>query len=147
MLKEENKQNKKKWNIDKNYDDYWYFRKFYKKNIDLYTRLQYLDFHTYLHDDILTKVDRVSMAVSLECRVPLLSKEIIEYSFSIKKDVRIYNNELKGVMKEAFKGILPIEIIERDKKGFSIPFNNLKNLGNNVNFSQEEILKEFEIIK
>lgn len=46
-------------------------------------RLQYLDFHTYLHDDIFTKVDRVSMAVSLECRVPFMKKEIIEYSFSL----------------------------------------------------------------
>ena len=112
MLKDEKEKYRKLWNIDEDYDDYWYFRKFYKKDLDLYTRLQYLDFHTYLHDDIFTKVDRVSMAVSLECRVPFMKKEIIEYSFSIKKEVRIYQDELKGVMKEAFREILPIEVIE-----------------------------------
>ena len=106
-----------------------------------------MDFHTYLHDDILTKVDRVSMAVSLECRVPFLSKEIIEYSFSLKDKVRIHNNELKGVMKEAFINDLPIEIIERDKKGFSIPLHSWKNLLNNETYRQERILKDFGILK
>lgn len=140
MLKDEKIKYKKLWNIDEKYDDYWYFRKFYKKDLDVYTRVQYLDFHTYLHDDILTKVDRVSMAVSLECRVPFLSKELIEYSFSLRKDVRIYNNELKGIMKEAFKNNLPIEIIERDKKGFSIPIHNWKELQSNEFNRQEKIL-------
>ncbi len=127
--------------------EYWYFRKFYKKDLDLYTRLQYLDFHTYLHDDIFTKVDRVSMAVSLECRVPFMKKEIIEYSFSLNYKVRIYNNELKGVMKEAFRNILPSEIIDRDKKGFSIPMNKWKKLVENNLKKQEKILIDFGIIK
>ncbi|RLA84384.1 MAG: asparagine synthase (glutamine-hydrolyzing) [Epsilonproteobacteria bacterium] len=146
MLKNEKEEYKRLWNIDNDYDDYWYYRKFYKKDLDIYTRLQYLDFHTYLHDDILTKVDRVSMDVSLECRVPFLKKELIEYSFSLKKEVRIYNNELKGIMKESFKDILPIEIIERDKKGFSIPLKSWSSLLNNKK-KQEKILEEFGIIK
>lgn len=147
MLKDEKEKYRKLWSIEDKYDDYWYFRKFYKKDLDLYTRLQYLDFHTYLHDDIFTKVDRVSMAVSLECRVPFMKKEIIEYSFSIKKEVRIYNDELKGIMKEAFKGILPIKIIERDKKGFSIPMNKWRKLIANNLKKQEKILIDFGIIK
>ena len=85
------------------------------------------------------------MAVSLECRVPFLSKELIEYSFSLNKDVRIYNDELKGVMKEAFKDNLPIEIIERDKKGFSIPLHSWKDLIGNKEIRQEKILSYFEI--
>lgn len=143
MLKDEKVKYKKLWNIDEDYDDYWYFRKFYKKDLDLYTRLQYLDFHTYLHDDIFTKVDRVSMAVSLECRVPFMKKEIIEYSFSLQKEVRIYQDELKGVMKEAFRDVLPIEIIERDKKGFSIPLHNWKNIVGNGMTRQEKILSDW----
>lgn len=128
MLKDEKTRYRKLWNIGQDYDDYWYFRKFYDKKLDIYTRLQYLDFHTYLHDDIFTKVDRVSMAVSLECRVPFMKKEIIEYAFSLQSEVRIYNNQLKGVMKEAFRKILPNEIIEREKKGFSVPLRSMKNL-------------------
>ncbi len=147
MLKDEKEKYRELWSIDENYDDYWYFRKFYKKDLDLYTRLQYLDFHTYLHDDIFTKVDRVSMAVSLECRVPFMKKEIIEYSFSLNYKVRIYNNELKGVMKEAFRNILPSEIIDRDKKGFSIPMNKWKKLVENNLKKQEKILIDFGIIK
>lgn len=147
MIKDEKVRYKELWNIDVDYDDYWYFKKFYKKDLDIYTRLQYLDFHTYLHDDILTKVDRASMAVSLECRVPFLSKELIEYSFSLKKEVRIYNNELKGVMKEAFKDILPIEIIERDKKGFSIPSASWKSLNSDSVTRQEKILNDLYGIK
>ncbi len=145
MLKDEKEKYRKLWNIDEDYDDYWYFRKFYKKDLDLYTRLQYLDFHTYLHDDIFTKVDRVSMAVSLECRVPFMKKEIIEYSFSIKKEVRIYQDELKGVMKEAFREILPIEVIERDKKGFSIPLSKWKKILGANKTKQEKVLFEFRI--
>jgi asparagine synthase (glutamine-hydrolysing) len=85
------------------------------------------------------------MAVSLECRVPFLSKELIEYSFSLNKDVRIYNDGLKGVMKEAFKDNLPIEIIERDKKSFSIPLHSWKDLIGNKETRQEKILSDFEI--
>ena len=85
------------------------------------------------------------MAVSLECRVPFMKKEIVEYSFSLKHEVRIYDNELKGVMKEAFNKILPNDIIERDKKGFSIPLYSWKDLtGNRVNI-QEKILEEFGV--
>ena len=115
-----------KWEIPSDYDDYWYFRKYYRQNLDTFTRLQYLDFNTYLPDDILTKVDRVSMAVSLECRVPLLSKDIIEYMFALPPHTRLFNNELKGAMKQAFNDVLPEEIINRDKKGFSIPLRSWK---------------------
>lgn len=134
---------KKAWNITHDYDDFWYYRKFYKKELDLYTRLQYVDFHTYLPDDILTKVDRVSMSVSLECRVPFLKKEVIEYSFSLKPNVRIYNQSLKGILKETFNQHLPKEIIQRGKRGFSIPLHTWKGLLKNHKSKQEKILDDF----
>ncbi len=143
MLRQDKETYRKMWNIPDEYDDYWYFRQYYREDLDLFTRLQYLDFHTYLHDDILTKVDRVSMAVSLECRVPFLSRAIIEYAFSLKKEVRICHGELKGLMKQAFKSLLPIEIIEREKKGFSIPTGSRKAFNAGENKRQERILKDF----
>lgn len=121
LLRSEKEYYRKLWKIDDNYDDYWYFRKHYKPELPHFRRLQYLDFHTYLPDDILTKVDRVSMSVALECRVPLLSRDIIEYVFSLEEDVLIYKGALKGAMKESFRNLLPSEIISRRKKGFSIP--------------------------
>lgn len=148
FLKHEKKDLKKAWNIPEEYDDYWYFRKYYRKDLKLITRLQYLDFHTYLHDDILAKVDRVSMSVSLECRVPLLSKEIIEYSFSLPEDVRIYKGNLKGAMKEAFSNLLPKEIINRDKQGFNVPAQTWrKELIGGYKSRHEKIIKEVFNIK
>jgi asparagine synthase (glutamine-hydrolysing) len=112
---------RKAWNIPDTYDDYWYFRKHYRKDLSIVKRLQFLDFHTYLPDDILTKVDRVSMSVSLECRVPFLSRELIEYVFSLPEKIVLKKGKLKGLMKEAFRNLLPQSILERDKKGFSPP--------------------------
>ncbi|MBL4606723.1 MAG: hypothetical protein JKY01_02705 [Pseudomonadales bacterium] len=143
LLKEEKKLYKKMLHIPNNYDDYWYFRKYYDETMETYTRLQYLDFHTFLHDDVLTKVDRASMAVSLECRVPFLSKDVIEFAFSLPQDIRLHNGKLKGIMKKSFREILPDQIITRKKKGFSIPMHTWKKgvLGDSRT-QQEKILKE-----
>ena len=134
---------RKAWKIKDDYDDFWYYRKYYNTKLDLYTRLQYVDFHTYLPDDILTKVDRVSMAVSLECRVPLLKKELIEYCFSVDPKVRLINGELKGIMKNTFGELLPQEITMRNKRGFSIPLKNWSTLLDGKETKQEKILAEF----
>jgi asparagine synthase (glutamine-hydrolysing) len=146
MLKDEKNKYRKIWSIDEKYDDYWYFRKFYKRKLPLFTRLQYLDFHTYLHDDIFTKVDRASMAVSLECRIPFMKKELVEYSFSLKEDVRFNGDRLKGVLKETFKQELPNEILKRNKKGFSIPLHNWKDIVESRVMKQETILKKFGVM-
>ncbi len=110
-----------RWGIPLDYDSYWYIRKFYKPDLPLRTRLQYLDFHTFLASDILTKVDRTTMSVSLEARVPLLSKDIIEFCFSIPESLRYYRGELKGLLKKTYSGHLPKAILSRGKQGFSIP--------------------------
>ncbi|HML34174.1 asparagine synthase (glutamine-hydrolyzing) [Sporomusa sphaeroides] len=144
LIKHEKQDYKKSWGIDDFYDDYWYFRQHYKTDIGGLKRLQYLDFHTYLPDDILTKVDRVSMRVSLEARVPLLSKEIIEYMFSLPNEIIYHNGELKGLLKYAYKDILPQKIINRDKRGFSIPYTKWKRDLSTTQYAtkQEMILRE-----
>lgn len=107
--------------IPKDYDNYWYIRKFYNKELPPITRMRYLDFKTYLPSDILTKVDRTSMAVSLESRVPFLSREIIEFAFSLSQEECCPNGILKGLLKETYRQIIPDIILDRKKRGFSIP--------------------------
>ena len=121
LLMEEKSALRKAWAISDAYDDYWYFRKYYREDLPVVKRLQYLDFHTYLPDDILTKVDRVSMAVSLECRVPFLSRELVECAFTLPQSVVLPKGRLKGLLKDAFRHVLPSQIITRGKKGFSPP--------------------------
>lgn len=106
------------------YDDYWYFRQFWREELDPMTRAQYLDLKTYLPDDILTKVDRASMAVSLEVRPPLLDHILVEQLFSLPAHLRAPNGQKKYLLKQAVKDWLPEPILNRSKKGFSAPWNN-----------------------
>ena len=107
--------------IDADYDDCWHYREHWRPQLPLLTRLQYLDFHTYLPDDILTKVDRASMACSLEVRVPMLSRRLIEFAFSLPENIRYDGGRLKGVLKRVYRHTLPDSILRRPKKGFSVP--------------------------
>lgn len=88
---------------------------------DYLTRLQYIDFMCYLPDDILVKVDRASMLNSLETRVPLLDHELLELMATTPADFRIRGTAQKYILKQAVKDMLPDEIINRPKQGFSIP--------------------------
>jgi asparagine synthase (glutamine-hydrolysing) len=121
LIREEKGKYRRELGVPADYDDYWHFRRFYRPELPTLTRLQYLDFHTYLPDDILTKVDRVSMAVSLEARVPLLATEVVEYAFSLPESVRFHGGAPKGLLKHAYRGRLPAETIDRAKRGFSVP--------------------------
>lgn len=84
----------------------------------------YLDFKTYMVADILVKVDRMSMATSLEARVPLLDYKMVEFAFSLPPDFKVRGKTTKWFFKKAMEGILPDEIIYRRKEGFSIPIKN-----------------------
>lgn len=79
-----------------------------------------LDMDTYLPDDILTKVDRASMKYSLECRCPLLDKEVIEFSFKLPMEYKV-NGGTKKILKDITYEYIPREIMDRPKAGFSIP--------------------------
>jgi asparagine synthase (glutamine-hydrolysing) len=84
-------------------------------------RLLYLDSKTYLPSDILTKVDRMSMANSLEVRSPLLDHELIEFVGKISSRFKIRGNETKYIFKKAMAGLIPDEILYREKQGFGVP--------------------------
>lgn len=114
---------RKRLGIDKDYDMFWALRKHYIKDLPPMTRVQYLDIKTYLPGDILTKVDRVSMAVSLETRVPFLSKKLIEFSFSLSEEDRLPKGEQKGLLKKAYEKEIGSKILYRKKMGFSMPLN------------------------
>ncbi len=103
-----------------------YFRN--SERYDGINRDLYLDFKTYMVDNILVKVDRMSMATSLEARVPLLDYKMVEFAFSLPHQYKVKGAVTKWFFKKAMEGILPDEIIYRRKEGFSIPIKNwLKN--------------------
>ncbi|HLA11562.1 MAG TPA: asparagine synthase (glutamine-hydrolyzing) [Pyrinomonadaceae bacterium] len=84
-------------------------------------RLLYLDSKTYLPGDILTKVDRMSMAVSLEARAPLLDHKLIEFVTRIPSSLKLAGLETKHLLKRAVKDLVPPEILNRPKQGFGVP--------------------------
>lgn len=88
---------------------------------DALDSLLYLDSKTYLPGDILTKVDRMSMATSLEARVPFLDHKLIEFVTRIPASLKMKGLETKYIFKRAMRGIVPDEILERPKQGFGMP--------------------------
>jgi asparagine synthase (glutamine-hydrolysing) len=83
--------------------------------------LQARDIEGYLPLDILTKVDRMSMAHSIEARVPLLDHVFVELAARVPPELRLRGNTTKYIFKRALEGILPREILERPKRGFAVP--------------------------
>lgn len=81
----------------------------------------YLDLKTYLADDIMVKVDRMSMAASLEAREPLLDHKLVEFAFSLPGRLKLNGLETKWLFKKTMERLLPRENIYRPKEGFSIP--------------------------
>jgi asparagine synthase (glutamine-hydrolysing) len=84
-------------------------------------RLIEVDLLTQLPDDLLMLTDRMSMAVSLECRVPLLDDRLLELSSRMPSSMKVQGRKLKYAMKEALRDLLPDEIIDRGKRGFGAP--------------------------
>lgn len=90
-------------------------------NLPVLDRVEYLYIKTYMTDDILAKVDRASMAVSLEVRAPFLDKSMADFSGSLPNAFKLKYFTTKYLIKEAFKGILPRAILRKPKHGFAVP--------------------------
>ncbi|MFN0120053.1 MAG: XrtA/PEP-CTERM system amidotransferase [Blastocatellia bacterium] len=105
------------------YDPFSVFAGHYKRarTSDLLSRVQYVDIKTYLTDDVLAKVDRASMAVSLEVRCPLLDHQLIELAARMPSSLKLQGQESKYIFKRAMRKILPAEVLNRRKQGFVIP--------------------------
>ena len=91
---------------------------------DVLNRQLYADLSLYLADDILVKVDRMSMATSLETRAPFLDGDLMELAFSMPGHLKIRHGERKWILKQAMRDVLPDSILNRRKEGFSVPMKN-----------------------
>jgi asparagine synthase (glutamine-hydrolysing) len=99
------------------------FREIYEKlpSFDPLNGELYLDLKTYLADDIMVKVDRMSMATSLEAREPLLDHKLVEFAFRLPGSFKLHGMTTKWIFKKTMERLLPRENIYRPKEGFSIP--------------------------
>lgn len=100
-----------------------FFRHYFEKAscFDHLAQQQYVDVKTYLADDILTKVDRMSMAVSIEARVPLLDYHIVEFALNLPAHMKLNGARTKSILRQTVKNLVPNLVLEKPKEGFSIP--------------------------
>ncbi len=105
------------------YDDLWHFRLYWRQDLDPVKRMQWADLHTYLPGDLLTKVDRASMAHSLEVRPPLLDHKLVEFALGVDgrllRDVE--HNRGKLIVRRLMEPRVPDGFFERPKRGFNLP--------------------------
>ena len=104
------------------YDDLWYLRQHWRSDLHPIKRMQWLDLHTYLPDDLLFKVDRASMAVSLEVRPPFLDHRLVEFALTLHPSLLRRNGTGKILLRRHLErqGV-PQEVLTRPKRGFSMP--------------------------
>ncbi len=86
------------------------------------SRMLAIDYKTYLPDDILTKVDRATMSVSLEGREPLLDYRLAEFTARLPSEFKIKGSERKRIFKSVAHRYIPKQMLDRPKKGFSVPY-------------------------
>lgn len=100
---------------------YYLLRTNESPNKDVFSQVLFVDLTSYLPEDLLIKVDIASMANSLEVRSPFLDHKFVEFAAAIPNSLKLRNGETKYILKKAFSNLVPKEILEREKMGFSIP--------------------------
>jgi asparagine synthase (glutamine-hydrolysing) len=88
----------------------------------LLNQMLYVDTKTWLPDDLLVKADKITMANSLELRVPLLDHVVLEFAASLPPDYKVRGRETKRILKSAFASVLPPSVVKRKKAGFPVPY-------------------------
>jgi asparagine synthase (glutamine-hydrolysing) len=102
-------------------DVHWFYKKHLQNALSPLKKIQYLDMKCFMGELVLSKVDRASMANSLEVRVPFLDTAFFETIFSSKEDVYFKKDKTKFLLQENIKAHLPMEILNREKQGFVGP--------------------------
>ncbi len=110
-----------------------------------YRDLAHVDFKSYLHEDVLTKVDRATMATSLEARVPFLDPEIVNYARLATDNEHIEGGVQKFALKKLLSKKVPNAIIDRPKSGFSVPYKDI--LDNHLQLKFKLILSDIELME
>ncbi|HEC26030.1 MAG TPA: asparagine synthetase B, partial [Gammaproteobacteria bacterium] len=101
-----------------NVENWWQMQ---ATNKNVVEQAMWQDIHDYLPDDILTKVDRASMATSLETRVPYLDHELVQFAQKLPLKYKVRGGTTKWILREILSRYIPREIIDRPKKGFAVP--------------------------
>lgn len=103
------------------YDDLWFFRQHWRPELAPLKRIQWLDLHTYLPEDMLTKVDRATMAVSLEARPPFVDHRMVDFALSLDSTLLQKDGQGKLLSRRYLAPRLPAGVLDRPKIGFSMP--------------------------
>jgi asparagine synthase (glutamine-hydrolysing) len=109
--------------VSANLDVFWPLRRHWHPEYSPVLAAQWLDFHCFLVDHCLCKVDRASMACGVEARVPLLDPELVTLMFSIDHRITLFEGKRKALFKRALRDFLPAGMDTQRKKGFSSPIN------------------------
>lgn len=109
------------WSAASAKDSDWFYRQYYQNKLPPLKAFQYMDMHTFMTELILVKIDRASMAHSLEVRVPFLDHELVEWVYGLPTAVSYQSDQTKVLLRENIKKRLPKSILNREKQGFVGP--------------------------